>query len=140
MTQDAVVTNVYPNGMAEVVVTRGTACGSNCGNCESCAFRNELKAIAKNTVNAKRGEKVIIETLSSHIFKAAFSLYIVPFVVFFIAYAVAANFSAGDTACMLISSAAFLISIGVVVIYQRISKAKNPITFEITQLRSQETK
>ena len=32
MTQDAVVTKVLPNGMAEVVVSRGTACGSNCGN------------------------------------------------------------------------------------------------------------
>ena len=26
MTQDAVVTKVFPNGMAEVVVARGTAC------------------------------------------------------------------------------------------------------------------
>ena len=47
MTQDAVVTKVLNNGMAEVVVTRGTACGSNCGNCESCAFQNELNAFAK---------------------------------------------------------------------------------------------
>ena len=29
MTQDAVVTRVFHNGLAEVVVTRGTACGSN---------------------------------------------------------------------------------------------------------------
>ena len=43
MTQDAVVTKVFPNGMAEVVVARGTACGSNCGNCESCVFQNEPK-------------------------------------------------------------------------------------------------
>ena len=42
MTQDAVVTKVLPNGMAEVVVSRGTACGSNCGNCESCVFQNEI--------------------------------------------------------------------------------------------------
>ena len=33
MTQDAIVTKCLPNGMAEVVVTRTTACGSNCGNC-----------------------------------------------------------------------------------------------------------
>ena len=36
MTQEAIVTRRLPDGMAEVVVTRGTACGSNCGNCESC--------------------------------------------------------------------------------------------------------
>ena len=56
MTQDAVVTKVFPNGMAEVVVARGTACGSNCGNCESCVFQNEIKAFAKNSVHAKPGE------------------------------------------------------------------------------------
>ena len=72
MTQDAVVTRVFHNGLAEVVVTRGTACGSNCGNCESCAFQNELKAIAKNTVHATPGEKVVIESVSSRIFGAAY--------------------------------------------------------------------
>ena len=77
MTQDAVVTKVFPNGMAEVVVARGTACGSNCGNCESCVFQNEIKAFAKNSVHAKPGEKVVIESLSSRIFGAAFIVYIV---------------------------------------------------------------
>ena len=65
MTQDAVVTKVFPNGMAEVAVSRGTACGSNCGNCESCVFQNEIKAFAKNSVHARPGEKVVIESLSS---------------------------------------------------------------------------
>lgn len=33
MTQNAVVTRILPNGMAEVAVVRGTACGGNCGSC-----------------------------------------------------------------------------------------------------------
>lgn len=135
MTQDAVVTRVLPNNMAEVVVSRGTACGSNCGNCESCAFQNEIKTIAKNTVNATQGEKVVIETLSSDIFGAAFMLYIVPFIAFFIAYAVAYSFGLGDTACMIISAAAFVLCIAAVIIYQRIKRSSKPIKFEIIQLR-----
>lgn len=135
MTQDAVVTKVFDNGMAEVVVTRGTACGSNCGNCESCAFQNELKAFAKNTVNAKRGEKVVIESLSSRIFGAAFLLYIVPFILFFIGYAVAAHYNLSEGMCVLISFAFFAAAMAVVVIWQRISKKKNPIKFEIINLR-----
>lgn len=91
MTQDAVVTKVFPNGMAEVVVARGTACGSNCGNCESCVFQNEIKAFAKNSVHAKPGEKVVIESLSSRIFGAAFIVYIVPMLVFVIGYIIAAS-------------------------------------------------
>ena len=131
MTQDAVVTRVFHNGLAEVVVTRGTACGSNCGNCESCAFQNELKAIAKNTVHATPGEKVIIESVSSRIFGAAFLLYIVPFIALFIGYAVAA----AKGMCIVVAFAAFALAVLIVVIYQRISKRKKPITFEITQLR-----
>ncbi len=135
MTQDAVVTRVFPNGLAEVAVTRGTACGSNCGNCESCAFQNELKAIAKNTVHAVQGEKVIIESVSSRIFSAAFLLYIVPFIALFIGYAVAAANSLSEGMCILVSFGFFLVAVAIVVIYQRINKRKKPITFEITQLR-----
>ncbi len=135
MTQDAVVTRVFHNGLAEVAVTRGTACGSNCGNCESCAFQNELKAIAKNTVNAMQGEKVVIESMSSRIFGAAFLLYIVPFIALFIGYAIAAVNSLPEGKCIIVSIAAFLVAVAVVVIYQRINKRKKPITFEIVQLR-----
>ena len=135
MTQDAVVTKVLNNGMAEVVVTRGTACGSNCGNCESCAFQNELNAFAKNTINARRGEKVVIESLSSRIFGAAFLLYIVPLIMLFIGYAVAAHYSLGEGLSILISFGFFAAAVAAVVVYQRISKRKNPIKFEIVQLR-----
>ena len=65
MTQEAVVTRVFPNNMAEVAVTRTTACGGNCGNCESCIFQSELKTMAKNRVSARPGQKVLIESKSS---------------------------------------------------------------------------
>lgn len=135
MTQDAVVTRVLTNGMAEVVVTRGTACGSNCGNCESCAFQNELKAIAKNTVNAVQGEKVVIESVSSRIFSAAFTLYIVPFIALFVVYAIAAANSLSEGLCILVSAGAFLIAVAIVVVFQRKNKSKKPIEFEIVRLR-----
>lgn len=134
MTQDAFVTKVFPNGMAEVVVTRGTACGSNCGNCESCAFQNELKAVAKNTVNAVPGEKVEIESVSSRIFAATFLIYIVPFIALFIGYAIAAALSLSEGLCILISAAAFLIAMSIVVVYQRRNKKKKPIEFEIIRI------
>lgn len=135
MTQDAVVTKVFKNGMAEVAVTRGTACGSNCGNCESCVFQSELKAFAKNTVNAKPGEKVIIESLSSRIFGATFIVYIVPIIMLLIGYAVAAALSLTEGLSILLSFAFFALTVALVVVYQRSSKKKNPIKFEITQFR-----
>ncbi len=135
MTQDAVVTKVFPNGMAEVVVARGTACGSNCGNCESCVFQNEIKAFAKNTVNARPGEKVVIESLSSRIFGAVFIVYIIPLIAFVLGYAVAEGCGLSEGLSILCSFAVFCAAVAVMVIYQRRSKRKNPIKFEITQLR-----
>lgn len=134
MTQDAVVTKVFPNnGMAEVAVSRGTACGSNCGNCESCIFQNELKTIAKNSIHAKPGEKVVIETVSSKIFKAAFIVYIIPIIAFCIGYGIAYACGAGEGICMLVSIVSFFISVAAIVVTQRMSKEK--ISFEITQFR-----
>lgn len=135
MTQDAVVTKVFPNGMAEVVVARGTACGSNCGNCESCVFQNEIKAFAKNSVHAKLGEKVVIESLSSRIFGAAFIVYIVPMLVFVIGYIIAASCGLSEGMSVLCSFIAFCAAVAVIVVYQRRSKRKNPIKFEIVKLR-----
>lgn len=135
MTQDAVVTKVFKNGMAEVTVTRGTACGSNCGNCESCVFQSELKAFAKNTVNAKPGEKVIIESLSSRIFGATFVVYIIPILMLIIGYFVAEALGQSEGMCILIAFGFFALAVALVVVYQRISKKKNPIKFEITRLR-----
>lgn len=135
MTQDAVVTKVLANNMAEVVVSRGTACGSNCGSCESCVFQNEIKTLAKNTVNATRGEKVVIETVSKDIFGAAFLLYIVPFIAFFIAYAVAYSADLSDTLCIIISCAALVLCFLAVILYQKIKRGSKPIKFEIVQIR-----
>lgn len=135
MTQDAVVTKVFPNGMAEVIVARGTACGSNCGNCESCVFQNEIKAFAKNSVHAKPGEKVVIESLSSRIFGAAFIVYIVPMLVFVIGYIIAASCGLSEGMSVLCSFIAFCVAVAVIVVYQRRSKRKNPIKFEIVKLR-----
>lgn len=135
MTQDAVVIKVFDNGMAEVAVTRGTACGSNCGNCESCMFQNELTAYAKNSIGAGRGEKVVIESLSSRIFGAAFLLYIVPFILFFVGYAVAVHYALNEGWSIVVSFAFFIAAMAVVVVSQRINKRKNPIKFEIIQRR-----
>ena len=77
MTQDAVVFRCLNDQTAEVVVTRATACGSNCASCEACVFQNELKTIARNLVGARPGQRVLIESKSSHVYSAILLVYIV---------------------------------------------------------------
>ncbi|MBO4681077.1 MAG: SoxR reducing system RseC family protein, partial [Clostridiales bacterium] len=89
MTQEAVVTKLFPNGMAEVAVTRMTACGGNCGSCESCMLQSEVKTLAQNRLNAQPGERVVIESRTSAVFGAVFLVYILPLACFLIGYALA---------------------------------------------------
>ena len=82
MTQDAIVTKILPNDMAEVAVARTTACGGNCGSCEACIFQSEMKTLARNRIGARIGQKVVIASKSSTIFGAALLVYIMPLLVF----------------------------------------------------------
>ncbi len=131
MTQDAVVTKLLPNGMAEVAVTRGTACGGNCGSCESCRFQKELHTEARNLIQAQPGQKVTIESKSSRIFGAALLVYVMPLLFFLAGYGLAAALGASEGVKILVSFAALLVSACVLVLSQRLNRNKNPITFDI---------
>ena len=131
MTQDAVVIRLLPNNMAEVAVTRATACGGNCGSCESCMFQSELHTEARNLIQAKPGQKVTIESKSSRIFGAAMLVYIMPLLFFLAGYAVAAALGAGEGIKILVSFASLLVSAAVLVLSQRLNHKQKPITFDI---------
>lgn len=82
-----------------------------------------------------RAKKVVIESLSSRIFGAAFIVYIVPMLVFVIGYIIAASCGLSEGMSVLCSFIAFCVAVAVIVVYQRRSKRKNPIKFEIVKLR-----
>lgn len=134
MTQDAVVTKVLPNGMAQVAVTRSTACGGNCGHCESCIFQSELMTLAKNTIDAKPGQKVIIESRTTLVLGAAALVYVLPLVLFLAGYAAAYLIGAGEGLCIAASFLALLLGGTVTVLSQRQKKSKKKIDFEIVSL------
>lgn len=134
MTQDAIVTKIFNDGMAEVVVTRSTACGSNCGNCESCIFQNELKTRARNLAGAKPGQRVVIESQSSKIYKATLLVYILPILLVVVGYIIAASAGAGEGICILASFLGLAAGGTVVVLSQKHKKEKDQITFDIIQV------
>lgn len=132
MTQDAIVTKCLPNGMAEVVVTRQTACGGSCGSCESCIVASELKTVCRNLIKAVPGQKVVIESKSSRIFKAAMLVYILPIVLFVLGYAVASSLGAGEGTSIIASFIGLFVGAGIIVASQR-RKDRQPIMFDIIQ-------
>ncbi len=136
MTQDAIVYRRLANNMAEVVVTRTTACGSNCGNCESCIFQSEIKTVARNLIDAGPGQRVVIESKSSRIFGAALMVYILPMVLALAGYLIVYALGAAEWLCILSSFIGLGIGAVILVVSQRKKMAKDPITFDIVEFQN----
>ncbi len=131
MTQDAIVFKCLNDEMAEVVVTRATACGSNCSSCEACVFQNELKTVARNLIGAKPGQKVLIESKSSRVYGAILLVYIVPILLAIIGCFSAYAAGASEGICVLCTFLGFMLGSAVVVISQKLKRDKQSITFDI---------
>lgn len=133
MTQFAIIKKLTAPDKAEVEVLRGTACGDDCGSCEVCHYASKIRVEARNDVGAQLGDRVEIEARTSRVLGAAVLVYVVPFVLFFIGYAVAAALSFSEGLSMVMSFAAFAIGMVIVVIVGRRHR-KNPITYNITRV------
>ncbi len=131
MTQDAIVYRRLDDKLAEVVVTRATACGSNCASCEACVFQNELKTVARNLIDARPGQKVLIESQSSKVFGAILLVYILPVVLAvcgcFLAYAA----GAAQGIVILCTFLGFLLGAVILVLSQKLRKNADAISFDI---------
>lgn len=133
MTQFAIIKKLTPDRKAEVEVMRGTACGDSCGSCEVCNYASKLRVEAKNPIFAQVGDRVEIETSSSKVLGAAFLVYVVPFILFFIGYAIAHSLGASQGWCIAVSFIAFACGLAIAVLVAR-SKKKAPITYEIIRI------
>ena len=131
MTQEGIVTRLFPNDMAEVAVTRTTACGGNCGSCESCIFQSELKALANNRIGAKPGQRVVISSSSRTVFSAALLVYIMPLLFFLVGYAVSSIFGASEGVCVLVSFFFLAVSAVVLIVSQKKKGSAKQITYDI---------
>ena len=119
MTNDAVVTKLLPHNRAEVVVTRLTACGGNCGSCESCIGAGEVRTVALNSVGAVPGQRVVIESKSSAVFGAAVMAYIMPLLLFLLSYILAGALGAAEGICILASFIGLTVGAVILVILQK---------------------
>ncbi|MCI6925525.1 SoxR reducing system RseC family protein [Butyricicoccus porcorum] len=95
MQQIAVVKRLLPDNQAELQVSRQTACGHDCSNCGGCGeiVSKPILVIADNSIGAEVGEAVMITGSSKQVLGLAAVLYVVPVVLFFALYGVAAVLS-----------------------------------------------
>lgn len=137
MTQNAIVTRIMDRKNAEVCVTRLTACGGNCGGCESCMLSSEVKVIAANEIGAKPGQKVVLESSSRKIYKALLLVYIMPVGLFLAGYFLACLAGFTEGICIAVSFFALLIS-AVILILKYKKKNGNESEFSYSIIRFSE--
>ena len=135
MTQEATITKVMPGGMAEISVRRESACGGNCHSCGgTCSFKNLMKVTAKNNIAAAVGDRVTVSSSTSGIMTAAFIVYMMPIILFFICYGATAAMNLAENISIISSLAGFFGGIGLAIPLNRWFKNKKVTTFEIVSI------
>ncbi len=121
MLQEAIITKIRDDGLAEVVVERLGICGGDCNGCNECKYEHLMKSVVQNPIGAHRGQHVMIETPTKGVVKGALAIYVLPIVLLIAGYAIAAALSLSEGTCII---AAFAAAIAGVIIAIVISKAK----------------
>ena len=124
------VKRVHENGTAEVVCIRESACSGDCHKCSGCgAAKETILLTAENPIGAAAGDLVNLRSETGPVLKAAVVLYMLPLVLFFAGYglAAAAGLSGALWGCL-----AFLLSIVLIVVYDRRMAKKDNTIYTIT--------
>ncbi len=130
MTQTVRVLKNFPDGTAQVIHIRQSACSGDCHKCSGCGAAQEtLMLTAKNPIGAQAGDLVILESYSGPVLAAAAALYILPLVLFFLGYPVGALLweRGALTACL-----AFAAGVALSVFYDRKLAKKRSAIYTIT--------
>lgn len=113
------------NGSAQVVYVRQSACSGDCHKCSGCgAVEQAMIVTARNPIGARPGDLVTIESATGPVLKAAAVLYMLPLVLFVAGYLIGMQWGLGG----LVGGLAFVLSIGLVIAYDRlVMKKKNTV-------------
>ncbi|MGI6180470.1 MAG: SoxR reducing system RseC family protein [Agathobaculum sp.] len=135
MTQQGTIKKLLPDGMAEIEVTRRSACGHDCAKCGGCGGleTQTLRVTARNSAGAQVGERVLIEGGTGQVLGYAVLVYLLPVALFFIGYAAAGLAHAGAGVSALCGGILFAAGIIGAILYSRRMKQRNEIPFEITR-------
>lgn len=130
MEQIVRVRQTYENGTAQVVCIRESACSGDCHKCSGCgAAKESILITAENPMGASAGDLVVVRSETGPVLKAAAVLYMMPLVLFFLGYYIGTllGISGG-----IAGSAAFVLSVALIVRYDRYMAKKENTVYTIT--------
>ena len=125
MEQKVMVRKALPDGTAQVVLIRESACSGDCHKCSGCgAAKETITFVAADPIGAKPGDVVTVRSDTAPVLRGAAVLYVLPLVLFLVGYLVTMS---GWGGC-----AGFLLGIGAVIVYDRLVAKKEQIQYTIT--------
>lgn len=129
MEQIVKVITTEPDGTARVMHIRESACSGDCHKCSGCgAAKETLFLTVKNSIRAKPGDMVRIESASGPVMAATMVFYLVPLVLFFLGYFL------GETLWALgglVGGLGFALGIGLAVVYDRLVARHQKIEYTV---------
>lgn len=127
------IRKLNPDGTAQVIHIRQSACSGDCHQCAGCgAAKESLILTANNPIGAKPGELVKITSSTRQVLAAAAVLYMLPIVLFFFGYLLGALAWSQGT---LVGCIAFALGVVLAVLYDRIVIKKQKTVYTITEIR-----
>ena len=130
MEQIVKVISCRPDGTAQVLHIRQSACSGDCHKCSGCgAVQQKLLLDVYNGIGAHPGDIVTIRAASGPVLAAAAMLYILPLVLFFAGYLLGSVLwhKGALTGCL-----AFLAGIVLAAVYDRRAAKKKKTEYTIT--------
>lgn len=134
MLQEAIITNIREDGLAEVVVERLGICGGDCNGCEGCKYEHLMKSLVQNPIGAHRGQHVMIETPTAGVVKGALAIYVLPIVMLIAGYMLAALLSLSEGMCILAAFGAALLGVIIAIIVSKKRHAADPTPTKIVSV------
>ena len=130
MEQIVRVHRLHPDGRADIILVRESACSGDCHKCSGCgAAKESILFKAQNPIGAGRGDLVNVRSETGPVLKAAVVLYMLPLVLFFAGYALGAALKLPGA---LFGGLAFVLSIVLIVMYDRHLAKKDNTIYTIT--------
>lgn len=124
-----------PDGTAQVLCIRESACSGDCHKCSGCgAAKETLVLTAKNPIGAKPGQLVTVEAASAPVLAAAAVLYFLPLVLFFLGYLALLHTGFGALG----GGVGFGLGIVAVLVYDRRVASKRKTEYTITGVVSED--
>ena len=130
MTQIATVEKILDDNYAEISVPRKSACGHDCEECAGCGMTGAaIRAKALNEIGATPGEKVVVESSTQKLLGVVALVYLLPVVLFLLGYFLSEGLAESWRYAIAIGAA--VVSIIPCVLYDRIARRKEALTYTI---------